>query len=154
MIKLTPYQLAVKKSFRSNLIPLWKMDLRMGDLSERVFADCRPDELKIVWSNGKEEKNEAFIKINEVYDSIPSIKRCYMLKHVKVWLSEHYPRTSDALFDGKNDAIVMAIWAKEKRVDRKDVMQNLKKNEYRRKICTKTIKARSLSKKHDWNTVK
>lgn len=66
------------------------------------------------------------------------------------YIANYYPRTSAALFGGaaKSDALKIFLSERRKtkrlRSPRRDV----------RFVATRTIRARQLTKNHDWNTVK
>ena len=75
--------------------------------------------------------------------------------NVSTYLATYYPKTSAALFEGKSkdEAFKIIMGEKADRSNRKTVYQEARA-ESRKSDKYITIKARSLSKKHDWNTVK
>ena len=77
---------------------------------------------------------------------------------VSTYIAKHYPKTSAALFDGKSREVCLQIFMSErsvKHVPRKNRGSVFEaKEEYKKSDAYVTIKMRSLSKKHDWNTVK
>ena len=78
---------------------------------------------------------------------------------VTMYIATHYPKTSAALYDGQSKDVALSIFFKEKKLPihrGKGFLSQDKeiKREASRRRATRTIKARSLSKKHDWNTVK
>ena len=78
---------------------------------------------------------------------------------VTMYIATYYPKTSAALYDGQSKDVALSIFFKEKKLPihrGKGFLSQDKeiKREASRRRATRTIKARSLSKKHDWNTVK
>lgn len=74
------------------------------------------------------------------------------------WFAKFFRPVSDALIDGKDDATVLRIW---RETDRKTEAGASAYQEtgghYTHRItekATRTIRARELDKRHDWNTVK
>ena len=74
---------------------------------------------------------------------------------VAVYISAFYPKTSEALFSGASKDVAFGIFMKEKKTApfKKRVFNELKAED-RKMRGVRTIKARSLDKRHDWNTVK
>ena len=75
---------------------------------------------------------------------------------VSVFLAAFYRPASDALFSGADKCVVKAaIRVMKKRLAPRSADRRREKaNELSRRRQTKTVYARSLSKNHDWNTVK
>ena len=77
---------------------------------------------------------------------------------VSTYIAKHYQKTSAALFDGKSKEVCLQIFLSEKgakHVPRKRSGSAFEaREEYKKSNAYVTIKMRSLSKKHDWNTVK
>jgi len=84
----------------------------------------------------------------------------YLMSGVSVYLATYYPLTYQAFLDGKSKDVLCNIIMKEKKKKKSSVDANVMgKREgryYQRKKDSGvvTIKARSLDKAHDWNTVK
>lgn len=79
----------------------------------------------------------------------------YLHSQVSVYLAAFYPKTSEALFSGVSKDVAFGIFLKEKKT--KSFKKHPKKElqvEDRKMRGVRTIKARSLGKRHDWNTVK
>lgn len=78
--------------------------------------------------------------------------------HVSTYIANYYPKTSNALFDGKSKELCLQIFMAEKgskhipfnRVGSANEAQN----ELKKASSYVTIKMRSLSKNYDWKTVK
>ena len=83
--------------------------------------------------------------------------QAYVKANVSTYLATYYPQTSAALFEGKSKSdalkIILAEKANKKDFKNDGSLRQIKKAHQRADNYT-TIKARSLSKKHDWNTVK
>ena len=81
----------------------------------------------------------------------------YIRANVSTYLATYYPKTSTALFEGKSKAdalkIILAEKANKKPVKHDGSYTQAKAHHTRADNYT-IIQARSLSKKHDWNTVK
>ena len=74
----------------------------------------------------------------------------------KGWLATHFRPVSDALFDGATDEKALQIFAKlrQGRNVKADIEVRALKLDQSKMARTMTIRARSLSKKSDWHTVK
>ena len=98
--------------------------------------------------------------VRKCIDMVKSFKMPEYLKlSVSRYIAMFYPNTSKALYDGIDKDICLKIFMKEKK--RKNMldndhptMDNELAKERRHHRQTMTIKARSLDKRHDWNTVK
>lgn len=81
----------------------------------------------------------------------------YAKANVSTYLANFYPKTSAALFDGKSKdeafKIIMGEKANKKPGSKRGSIKEARE-EYRKAEGYKMIDMRSLSKKHDWNTVK
>ena len=147
---LTPEQVAIRRVFRTSVLKHWRTSFYMtavvGDVADSINGAILPLEGK-----------DFFVHMNEVLGGIPSIGKFFWKSQVRAWLASHYPRTSQALFDGKTDEEVMTVWNKEKRtaIARKrdaDRIEFTRDKKVER--STKFIFARSLDKRSDWHTVK
>jgi hypothetical protein len=77
---------------------------------------------------------------------------------VATYLANHYPKTSNALFDGKSKEACLQVFMVEKGSKWLPKKQAGSAGEAREELKKTrsylTIKMRSLSKNHDWKTVK
>ena len=77
---------------------------------------------------------------------------------VRCWLARFFRPVSDALFDGKDNETALRIWRNSERRDvgGKTAYQETGGYYHHRLVqqATRTVRARQLDKKHDWNTVK
>jgi len=77
---------------------------------------------------------------------------------VSTYIAKYYPKTNNALFDGRSKEVCLQIFMSEKGM--KHVPHKRKgsvseaKEEHKKSDAYVMIKMRSLSKKHDWKTVK
>ena len=82
----------------------------------------------------------------------------YLASSVSVYLATYYPLTYQAFLDGKSKDVLRGVILKEKKRKRNSSNEiGHKEGRYYQKRKNSeifTIKARSLSKNHDWNTVK
>ncbi len=75
---------------------------------------------------------------------------------LSTYIANHYPATSSALFAGRDKSECLKIMMREKALalsKNKSLFGEAMK-EAKKEQAFVTIKARSLSKKHDWSTVK
>lgn len=82
-------------------------------------------------------------------------------KSVSVYLAACYPKTSAALFDARPKDECFKILLNEKHINpsARNSIRTFARKEYKAQVAaaggvTWFIRARTLSKKHDWNTVK
>ena len=142
---LSESQKTLKKEFRKAAIYAWRKDRTMNFVPGFILIEAKG-----------ESSLQEVISLELLLNEIPSIGVYFGIERTRVWLARHFPKTSNALFNKKTDDQVIAIWAKEKRTSGNDCMISAaaQANELNRKKCTKFIRARSLSKKTDWHTVK
>lgn len=137
----------------------------------RAFKKCLVD----AWPNGKVEYCAHMVMIDvrfpihlidfnwcvlrDINAFILSINmpQAYVKANVSTYLATYYPQTSAALFEGKSksDALKIILAEKANKKDFKNdgsLKQIKKAHQWADNYIT--IQARSLSKKHDWNTVK
>ena len=78
--------------------------------------------------------------------------------HVSTYIANYYPKTSNALFDGKSKDLCLQIFMAEKGSKHippnRAGSANEAQNELKKASSYVRIKMRSLSKNHDWKTVK
>lgn len=73
---------------------------------------------------------------------------------VSVYIAAFYPVTSAALFR-KNKNVLSIFWKeKQRKTDPKRTLRYERAGDNKKDKCVKFIALRSLSKKHDWKTVK
>jgi len=86
----------------------------------------------------------------------PSLEEMYIYRQASVWLSKFFHPVWIAITEEKSDKEVIKLWiATSKKMTPQDVdWRNEQRKERKDRKTTYFIKARSLSKKHDWNTVK
>jgi hypothetical protein len=144
-----------------------------------IYAGAYPAFKKCLvnaWPNGKVHPCAHMIMIDVKFpfhlidqmwcvmrDSVEFIKHINMplpmLKHdVATYIATYYPKTSAALFDGKSKAVALQIMMAEKAVKNPNLkMENSyveAKKEHRKADSYRHVSLRSLSKQHDWKTVK
>ena len=76
---------------------------------------------------------------------------------VSLYLARFYPQTSAFLFEGGSKEVAIKIFLKEKKIRIRHVTRGSfseARNAFRKAAGYKAIRLRSLSKAHDWNTVK
>lgn len=147
-MKLTPEQVAIKRSFRKNMLIHW----RHGVQCYRVLFEVAKE---MKWDDTFRDFGPDYDEIYRRISVIPSIGFIHPQSPCSRWLAVHYPKTSNAMFDGATDDEALAIWKKEKRVVIENrAFSSAKRTERRRCKTTHFVEARKLDKKHDWNTVK
>ena len=72
---------------------------------------------------------------------------------VSVYISAFYPKTSAALFQ-KNKNVLSIFWKEKQQKPTRKTLRRERAPDNRKDRGVKFISLRSLSKKHDWNTVK
>lgn len=77
---------------------------------------------------------------------------------VATYIADYYPKTNNALFDGKSKDLCLQIFMAEKGSKKLPTKQSGSANEAQKELRKAnsyvTIRMRSLSKNHDWKTVK
>ena len=137
----------------------------------RAFKKCLVD----AWPNGKAANCAHMVMIDigfpihlidgvwcvrrDIHEFTASINMIEPLPsaNVSTYLATHYPKTSSALFNGASKADALKIILKEKACKKLQSGRGSfkeAKHEAKKAASYRTIKMRSLSKKHDWNTVK
>ena len=138
----------------------------------RAFKKCLID----AWPSGRVQNCAHMVMIDvgfpiHLVNSIwCDFKDCFMfVEHLKMprirstglvstYIANYYPKTSTALFDGRSKDICLQIFMAEK--GSKTVPPNRvgsaseAQDELKKTSSYLTIKMRSLSKSHDWKTVK
>jgi len=93
--------------------------------------------------------------MNDILTSV-GMKRAKYAGALATYIANHYPATSSALFAGRDKSECLKIMMREKAralPNSKSLFGEAMKAAKKEQAFV-TIKARSLSKKHDWNTVK
>ena len=98
-MKLTARQSKIKRLFRDKLLHLWPV--------------CAP--MWLVFSHVNDEMGEKGIWRES--GAIPSIGTVFVIENCSGWLAKHYPKTSEALFNGCNAEKALIVWGKEKRIN-------------------------------------
>jgi hypothetical protein len=73
---------------------------------------------------------------------------------VSVYIAAFYPKTSAALFQKNKNALQIFWREKQRKPNRERTLYHERVPHDKENASIKYIKLRSLSKKHDWNTVK
>ena len=135
------------KAFKKCLVDAWPTG-KVTHCAHMVMIDVKfPVHLMDTWWCVMRDINAFALSIN-----MPSF---FAKTNVSTYLAMYYPKTSAALFEGKSkdEAFKIIMGEKADRSKRKTVYQEARA-EFRKSDKYITIKARSLSKNHDWNTVK
>ena len=152
-----------QKVWDENLIYGWRADISKKDLALRFIDTCNNELFKsVINSTGK------MLEVVEYISSL-KLKRCrdntgknkepeFSLRRnvpLRAFVAERSDHLSKCLWSEKNktEDILEAI-DRFKWVRVSGGTSNEKRNRNNEKRCTKVIKARSLTKKHDWGTVK
>ena len=94
------------------------------------------------------------------HDFVKSLNMPSVLTPTALYLARHYPKTSKALFDERSKDEALAIFLRERAMESRQkrklsTRESLDRRNYARDARrTRFIRARSLSKEHDWSTVK
>ncbi len=92
------------------------------------------------------ETIDAFVHSLHMFSSSVSVLR---------YIAKNYPRTNEALFSGNGKDAALKIFLREKKRPQANKVKLFNSaKETRQERANVFVKARSLSKWHDWNTVK
>jgi len=139
------------KDFKSRLIEMWPNGL-VWNCAVAVMIDHSVTQQET-------DKKRMFSK-EQIIEFIEKFKMIcpHGRSQVSTYISRFYPRTSSVLFDGADKNIALKIFMAEKKnvgiVKRKGSITEVRAETKKHDKQIKFIKARSLSKKHDWSTVK
>jgi len=135
------------RAFKKCLVDAWP-EGKVTYCAHMVMIDVKfPIHLMDTWWCVMRDINAFTLSIN--------MPHTWAKANVSSYLATFYPKTSAALFEGKpkDEAFKIIMGEKAVRSNKKSVYQKAKE-EFKKADNYTTIKARSLSKKHDWNTVK
>jgi hypothetical protein len=145
---MTPYL-----SFKRALVDAWPKNVKVYDIAAMVMIDNGMD-WKKTWNTGA-----VFSSLEKAADFVRSVKMPDRVGlDVSLYMAVFYPATSSLLCSGASKDVVFNAIRKEKAskaVAKKKLARETERTKYKREEkTTHFIHASSLTKKHDWHTVK
>jgi len=135
--------MTLRQEMKRCLIDGW-LTHKVGQCAAMVMIDHG-----IQWDNGTGGLSDPLTE-NFLHDiRMPP----YPCMPVSVYVAAFYPKTSAALFQ-KNKNALSIFWKEKQQKPTKKTLRRERAPDNRKDKRVKFISLRSLSKKHDWNTVK